>query len=150
MIETELTKLALDIAEQAHEGQVDKSGKPYILHPIHVAEKQKDEVSTAVALLHDVVEDSDWTFEDLLEAGIPEEVVHSLRYMTHEKYTPYMEYIENLAQDPVACRVKLADLEHNMDTSRMNRELTEREQKKQEKYAAAHEYLESFLPDRCD
>lgn len=144
MIDTELTRLALDIATKAHEGQLDKSGKPYILHPIHVAEAQEDEISTTVALLHDVVEDSNWTFEELLKAGIPEKAVNSLRYMTHEKHTPYMEYIEKLAQDPVARGVKLADLEHNMDTSRINRELTERELKKQEKYTRAYEYLNSF------
>ena len=144
MIETELTALAARIAEDAHAGQVDKAGNPYILHPLRVAEGQKSELATVVALLHDVVEDTDWTFDDLLEAGIPAEAVNSLRYLTHEKYIPYMDYIKGLAQDPVARAVKLADLEHNMDTTRMKRELTEREKEKQKKYAAAYKYLKSL------
>ena len=119
MIYTELTNKAIRLAYQAHNGQVDKAGMPYILHPIHLAEQMDDEISTCVAILHDVVEDTDITFEDL-ETELPESVVVPLRYLTHEKNVPYMEYVQHILENDVAIKVKLADIDHNMDQSRFS------------------------------
>lgn len=118
MIYTELTNKAMRIAYEAHKGQYDVNGVPYIFHPYHVAEQMTDEITTCTALLHDVVEDTNMTFEEL-EQEFPEEVITALKLLTHEKGTDYYEYIEKAATNPVARAVKLADIEHNSDTSRI-------------------------------
>ncbi len=141
MIYTPLTYLAMRIAYDAHHGVLDRSGAPYVFHPYEVASRMDDEVSTAVALLHDVVEDTEMTFEDLEAKGIPEEVIEPLRYLTHDPAVPYMDYICNIAENPVAIKVKLSDLEHNMDASRYCRPMTEREASKQRVYKEAKEFL---------
>lgn len=117
MIYTELTNKAMKLAYQAHDRQLDKAGMPYILHPMHLAEQMDDELSTCVAILHDVVEDTDVTFEDL-EKEFPENVLVPLRYLTHQKGVPYMEYVERILENDIALKVKLADIDHNMDQSR--------------------------------
>lgn len=119
MIYTPLTRKAMVIAYHAHAGQLDKSGVPYVFHPWHVAESMPDEVSCATALLHDVVEDTPITFAQLAQEGIPETVLVPLRLLTHDKAVPYMNYIRALENDPVARRVKLSDLAHNSDTTRL-------------------------------
>ena len=141
MIYTPLTYLAMRIAYDAHHGVLDQSGAPYVFHPFTVAESMDDETSTAVALLHDVVEDTDLTFDDLREKGIPESVIGPLRLMTHDKNEDYMAYLERIGTDPVATKVKLADLRHNMDASRYCRPLNDYERKREEKYRRAEEYL---------
>lgn len=118
MIYTELTNKAMRIAYEAHNGQYDINGVPYIFHPYHVAERMTDEITVCVALLHDVVEDTGVTFEEL-EKEFPEEVITALRLLTHEKGTDYVEYIMKIKDNPVARAVKLADIEHNSDTSRI-------------------------------
>ena len=117
MVYTKLTVRAMQIAYQAHHGQVDKAGVPYILHPVHLAEGMEDEVSACVALLHDVVEDTDWTFE-MLEKEFPAAVIDALRLLTHADDEPYMDYVRRIKQNPVARRVKIADLKHNSDQTR--------------------------------
>ena len=107
------------IAYEAHHGQIDKSGMPYIYHPIHLAEQMDTETEIAAALLHDVVEDTDWTFCGLEAQGISEEVLSILRLLTHEEGTSYSEYIRRLSGNPIARKIKMADLRHNMDVSRM-------------------------------
>ena len=119
MIYTPMTRKAMKLAYDAHHGQLDKAGVPYVFHPLHLAESMPDEVSCTVALLHDVVEDTAVTFEDLQAAGFPEAVLAPLRLLTHAKEVPYMEYIHALKDDPIARKVKLADLAHNSDTSRL-------------------------------
>lgn len=119
MIYTELTNKAMVIAYQAHQGQYDKSGIPYIFHPIHLAEQMKDEISVCVALLHDVLEDTVITQEEL-EIIFPKEVIIPLKMLTCGKDVDYFEYIEKLRNNPVAAAVKLADLEHNMDQTRFS------------------------------
>ncbi len=141
MIYTPLTYLAMRIAYDAHHGVLDRSGAPYVFHPYEVASRMDDEVSTAVALLHDVVEDTDMTFEDLKAKGIPEEVIDPLRYLTHDPAVPYMDYIRKIAENPVAIKVKLSDLKHNMDESRYCRPMTEREAAKQKVYEEARAFL---------
>ena len=117
MIYTPLTNKALRLAYAAHHGQTDKSGQPYIFHPYHLAEQMTDEISTCAALLHDVVEDTAVTIEEL-EQEFPKEVTGVLRLLTHEKGTDYFDYVRAIKGNPVAVKVKLADLAHNSDETR--------------------------------
>lgn len=117
MIYTAMTNLAMRVAYEAHHGQKDKSGQPYIFHPMHLAEQMNDEISVCVALLHDVAEDTAVTIEDM-EKLFPKEVTDPLRLLTHEDGTDYFEYVRRLKSNPVAKAVKLADLEHNSDQTR--------------------------------
>lgn len=122
MIYTTLTKKATLIAFEAHAGQVGKDGLPCICHALHVAEQMDDEVSTCAALLHDVVEDTDMTLSDLRERGMPDEVCRVVSLLTHERYQPYVDYVRAIASDETARKVKLADIAHNMDESRIDPE----------------------------
>ena len=143
MIYTEMTKKALKLTYEVHKDQVDKSGMPYVFHPFHLAEQMEDEISTVVALLHDVVEDSKYTLADLVERGFSEPVIKSLDLLTHRSSDSYMEYIEKLSIDPVARKVKLADLEHNSDLSRLDK-LTEKDRNRVEKYRKANLFLKNI------
>ncbi len=118
MIYTDLTERAMRLAYRAHDGQVDKAGVPYIFHPIHLAEQMTTEACVCVALLHDVVEDSDVTIEDIA-AFFPAEVTEAVRLLTHDENVPYLDYIRALRANPLARTVKLADLAHNSDESRL-------------------------------
>ena len=102
MIYTELTKKALKLSFEAHKNQTDKSEIPYVYHPFHVAEQMTTESETVVALLHDVVEDTDYTIEDIREMGFPDEVTDALALMTHDKSVPYMDYVEKIKYNPIA------------------------------------------------
>ena len=117
MVYTPLTNKAMVIAYNAHHGQLDYNGIPYILHPVHLAEQMDDEISCCVALLHDVAEDTDVTLEELAQV-FPEEVMIPLRLLTHEKGVDYFEYVRAIKSHPVAVKIKLADLAHNGDQSR--------------------------------
>lgn len=120
MLYTPATKAALRLCFDAHKEQVDKSGLPYVFHPFHLAEQMETEHETCVALLHDVMEDTPLGPVDLVAAGIPEEYVATCNLMTHAPGVPYLEYVRRLAKDPVARKVKLADLAHNSDVSRLD------------------------------
>ena len=144
MLYTPLTKKALKLCFEAHKDQVDKTGLPYVFHPFHLAEEMTDEISTVCALLHDVIEDAEYTFRDLSEMGFPEEVIRVLGLLTHEDGVPYMEYVERISHDPVATRVKLADLRHNSDTTRMD-EMDEWAVRRNEKYLRAIDFLTGAL-----
>lgn len=144
MIYTPLTNRALRLAYDAHHGQVDRAGIPYIFHPLHLAEQMADELSVCTALLHDVVEDTDVTFEQLA-ADFPQEVLDALRLLTHEDGTDYFVYIRRIRKNPLAKAVKLADLRHNADGSRLDGCDTVTEAQRanwQEKYAKALAILE--------
>ena len=117
MIYTPLTIRAMSMAYDAHHGQLDKSGVPYVLHPLHLAEQMDDEISCCAALLHDVVEDTDITPEQLAKA-FPAEVVEAVRLLTHDPDTDYFDCVRAMKGNPIAVKVKLADLAHNMDASR--------------------------------
>ena len=121
MIYSEMTRKAMQIAYNAHHGQFDKSGIPYIFHPIHLAEQMDDEISCTVALLHDVVEDTDMTLDALKEI-FPPEVTDALALLTHDDAADYFDYVRAIKQNPFAIKVKLADLAHNSDLSRLNPE----------------------------
>lgn len=118
MIYTEITKLALNTAYKAHEGQLDRSGIPYIFHPYHLAEQMETEETCAVALLHDVVEDTDTTLDDLRKIGFPERIIEGVSLMTHDKGEDYFEYVRKI-KGTVAEPVKRADLRHNSDLTRL-------------------------------
>ena len=117
MVYTELTKKAMSIAYNAHHGQVDKSGVPYVFHPLHLAESMEDEISCCAALLHDVVEDTSVTLEELAQQ-FPAEVVEAVALLTHDPREDYFDYVRRIKENPVAKKVKLADLAHNSDSSR--------------------------------
>ena len=137
---TPLTKLAMKLAYAAHRDQTDKSGMPYIYHPIHLAEQMTTETEICVALLHDVVEDTHINFDTLAQAGFPDAVLDALRLMTHDDATPYMDYVLALRQNPVARTLKLADLRHNSDLTRLDI-VDDAALRRVEKYHAAIELL---------
>ena len=133
MIYTILTKKAMVIAYNAHHGQLDRSGVPYVFHPIHLAEQMRTEEETAAALLHDVVEDAGITIEALRAQGIPEPVLGAVRLLTHAEGVPYMDYVAALKPNPIAKAVKLADLAHNSDTMRLE-SVSDTDMKRLKKY----------------
>ena len=140
MIYTPLTKKAMKIAFEAHKNQVDKSGMPYVFHPFHLAEQMTDEYSVCAALLHDVAEDTDITLEQIAEQGFPDEVISALRLLTHEKSVPYLEYVDALKHNAIAVSVKLADIRHNSDLSRLDF-IDENAMRRAEKYSSAIKLL---------
>lgn len=105
------------IAYAAHHGQVDHNGIPYIFHPMHLAEAMDDEVSCCAALLHDVVEDTEITMDALAEE-FPSEIIQVLELLTHVEGTDYYDYVRAIKANPIAVKVKLADIAHNSDDSR--------------------------------
>ena len=117
MIYTPLTIRAMQIAYAAHHGQADKAGVPYIFHPLHLAEGMDEEISCCAALLHDTVEDTEITLE-ALAAEFPAEVVEAVRLLTHDPDTDYFDYVRQIRSNPIALKVKLADLQHNSDATR--------------------------------
>ena len=121
MVYTPLTQRAMRISYDAHINQFDKCGVPYVFHPLHVAESMTDEVSCCAALLHDVVEDTSVTLADLSAAGMPVAVTVAVALLTRAEDADYLDYVRAIGQNPVARAVKLSDLEHNMDLSRLER-----------------------------
>lgn len=120
MLYTPMTKAAMKLCFDAHKDQTDKSGLPYVFHPMHLAEQMTEEAATVVALLHDVVEDTDYTLEDLRAFGFSEEAVAAIACMTHDKSVPYLAYVAKIKDNPIARQVKLADLRHNSDLTRLD------------------------------
>lgn len=143
MIYTPMTKAALDICFEAHKDQVDKSGQPYVFHPFHLAEQMDSADAVCVALLHDVMEDTDVTADELRAAGMSKDVMEALLLMTHDPSVPYMDYVKALAANPLARQVKKADLCHNMELSRLER-VTESDLRRVRKYQAALDLLERY------
>lgn len=138
-------KIILDrakaIATSAHEGQVDKAGKPYIKHPMRVMNMGKTVEEKIAGVLHDVVEDSDWTFEMLEKEGIPKDVMDALRYVTKlSEDEDYDHFIERVKTNPLAVKVKLNDLKDNMDITRLG-EVTEKDLTRLNKYIRAYRQL---------
>ena len=132
----------MNIAYEAHDGQKDRSGAPYIFHPYHIAESMPDEMTACAALLHDTVEDTDITIEDLADE-FPPEVVETVGLLTHEKGVPYLEYVRKLKGNSAARMIKLADLAHNSDSARLAAGTAAEEDIKRlnEKYASARAVL---------
>lgn len=142
MIYTKMTKLALNLCFEAHKDQRDKSGAPYVFHPFHLAEQMADEDATIVALLHDVMEDTDYTIDDLQKMGFNNEVLSALSLMTHDPAVPYMEYVAAIKSNSIAKTVKLADLRHNSDMTRLET-VTEKDKKRADQYLDAIKLLEA-------
>lgn len=140
MIYTELTNKAMKIAYTAHHGQLDKGGLPYIFHPYHLAEQMDDEISCCAALLHDVVEDTDVTMEELA-AEFPGAVIDVLMLLTHREEVPYSDYVRAIKGNPIAVKIKLADIAHNSDQSRCSNLSPEQILYFQKKYAKAKAIL---------
>ncbi len=140
MLYTELTKKAMKLSYEAHHGSYDKGGVPYVFHPFHVAEQMDEEYAICVALLHDVVEDTEYTISDIEAQGFPKEVVEAVAIITKEENQDYMEYIKIVKTNSLATKVKLADLEHNSDNGRLVAS-DQTTKKRLEKYKKAKEYL---------
>ena len=141
MIYTALTKKALKLCFAVHKDQVDKSGLPYVFHPFHLAEQMEDEETTVTALLHDVVEDSDLTLHDLGQMGFPEPIIEALALLTHDPAVEYMDYVRSIKDNSIARAVKLADLRHNSDLTRLD-VIDEKALARREKYLQAIAMLE--------
>lgn len=141
MINSKLTRKAMIIAYNAHMNQFDKARVPYIYHPMHLAEQMDTELECIVALLHDVIEDTSITFE-LLEKEFSSEVIEILRLLTHDKGTDYMKYIEKLKKNPVARKVKIADIIHNADETRLDK-ITIKDIERRNKYKKALDFLKN-------
>jgi len=131
---------ALQIAVQAHAGQKDKSGAAYIFHPIRVMMRCTSPEAKIVGLLHDVVEDTSVTFEELEAEGFSVNALAALRLLTHASEVPYEDYIQLVKTHPIATEAKLADLEDNMDIRRLQ-EVDEKSAKRFKKYLAAYRFL---------
>ena len=140
MIYSEPTEKALKLCYEAHIGQTDKVGIPYVFHPFHLAEQMPDEDSVTVALLHDVVEDTPYTIEDLKAMGFPPAVLDAVALLTHDPAVPYEDYLLPIKANPIARRVKLADLAHNSDPTRV-RVITDQMVARWEKYRRAMDFL---------
>lgn len=140
MIYTPLTKKALRLCFDCHKEQIDKTGLPYVFHPFHLAEQMDDEISTVCALLHDVVEDTELTVKDLGDMGFPDKVLEVLTLLTHEDQVPYMDYVKRIKANPIATKVKIADLTHNSDLTRLD-SIDEYAVRRNQKYAQALEIL---------
>lgn len=145
MIKISYLEKAICLAVEKHKGQTDKGGMPYILHPIYVMSKMETETEKTVAILHDVVEDTDTTFEDLRNIGFSEEIVNVLDCLTRRESEDYFDYIDRIKANNLAIKVKLADLEHNMDFRRIKDITDEDIIKRTRKYKQAWDELKSNI-----
>jgi (p)ppGpp synthase/HD superfamily hydrolase len=141
----ELLQKAIGIAVEAHRGQKDRYGVPYILHPLRVMARVESPEDKVVAVLHDLVEDTDWTPDDLRREGFPEELLQALDCVTKRDGEDYEAFVERSASNPRAIRVKLADLEDNMDLRRLE-EITDKDKARLEKYLKAWRKLSTQRP----
>ena len=128
-----LLELAIAIAHKAHAGQLDKAGKPYILHPLTVMAQMDTTESKIVAMLHDAIEDSDLTIEELVQEGFPELITNAIAAITKRDGEMYADYLLRVMANAIARKVKIADVTHNMDISRIANP-TEKDFQRLEKY----------------
>jgi (p)ppGpp synthase/HD superfamily hydrolase len=131
---------AVSIAARAHRGQKDKAGAPYLLHPLRMMLRMDTEAAMMAAVLHDVVEDTEWTLERLREAGFSDEVLEAVDCLTHREGESYQQFVERVRTNPIARQVKIADLEDNMNVRRIN-QLGPRDLERLEKYHRAWRVL---------
>lgn len=127
---------AIEIAVQAHKGQREKGGAPYVLHPLRMMSRLRKEEEQMVAVLHDVVEDTAWTLDDLRAQGFTAEIVDGVDAMTRREGEAYEDFVRRAGANPLARTVKLADLEDNMDVRRLP-EVTERDAERLRRYRRA-------------
>lgn len=140
LLDSESVAKALRLATEAHRGQVDKAGRDYINHPVAVAERLDTAEAQTAALLHDVVEDTAVTLNDLRSEGFSERVVSAVEHLTHREGEPREDYIARIAENPLAVTVKLADLAHNSDLGRLP-EVSEKDLQRVERYKRETELL---------
>lgn len=133
-------QIALELAVEKHKNQTDKAGNPYILHPLHVMENVNSKEGKIIAILHDIIEDTDVTEDYLLKIGLSKRIVDAVVALTRSEDIDYQEYIKNLSSNPLAKEVKLADLEHNMDLKRLPT-LEKKDLERNRKYQIAYHYL---------
>ena len=141
MIQSQSEK-AYEIAKKAHLGQIDKAGEDYIKHPEKVASFVSSDEEKSVAYLHDVIEDTELTLEDLREYGFSEEVLKAVDVITKKKGQDYQTYLNSVKENKLARVVKLADLRHNSDLTRLIN-ITEKDVERREKYQKAIDFLNS-------
>lgn len=133
-------QIALELAVEKHKNQTDKAGNPYILHPLHVMENVNSKEGKIVAILHDIIEDTDVTEDYLLKIGLSKRIVDAVVALTRSEDIDYQGYIKTLSSNPLAKEVKLADLEHNMDLKRLPT-LEKKDLERNRKYQIAYHYL---------
>ena len=133
-------QIALELAVEKHKNQTDKAGNPYILHPLHVMENVNSKEGKIVAILHDIIEDTDITENYLLKIGLSKRIVDAVVALTRSEDMDYQEYIKNLSSNPLAKEVKLSDLEHHVDLKRLPT-LEEKDLERNRKYQIAYHYL---------
>lgn len=140
--QTASLEIAIELAVHHHKGQIDKAGQAYILHPLRLMLAMQTEVERIVAVLHDIVEDTPITFEDLRKLGFAEKIVAAIECVTKREGEDYDSFIERISHNPLATAVKLADLADNMDLSRLS-EVTEKDRERVAKYKRAVERLKA-------
>jgi len=138
--QADLLQRAIEIAVTGHRSQRQKDGSPYVLHPLTLMHRVHDVEAKMAAVLHDVVEDTEFTIEDVAAEGFSAAVIDALRLLTHDDGSDYFDYIDRIATNPLATKVKLADLEHNMTVTRIV-ELKQRDLDRLAKYHRAHTIL---------
>jgi (p)ppGpp synthase/HD superfamily hydrolase len=143
MNEEELLEKAIAIAVDAHRGQKDRYNSPYVLHPLRVMARLDTATEKIVGILHDVVEDTDWTFDQLSREGFPANILSALECVTKKEGEEYEAFVKRSAGDPVARRVKLADLEDNMDLRRTP-QVTDQDLPRLQKYVKAWRFLKEL------
>jgi (p)ppGpp synthase/HD superfamily hydrolase len=131
---------AIDLAYRMHKNQKDRYGKPYIFHPLRVMNKMSTDKEKIVAVLHDVIEDTGLTYKDLCDAGFSEEIIDAIASISKQDDEEYFDYINRVMQNKLACKVKLADLEDNMDIRRIEI-ITEKDTERFNKYSKAYRMI---------
>jgi (p)ppGpp synthase/HD superfamily hydrolase len=136
----ELYNLAVSIAKEAHKGQKDKAGADYILHPLRVADRCSDMEEKIVAVLHDVIEDTNVNENYLLEKGFPENIVNAVLAISRKKEESYEDFVKRVKLNPISRKVKIHDLEDNLDLRRLDF-ITEKDVERINKYLKAYRFL---------
>ncbi len=140
-LELPIFERALALATLNHAGQVDKAGEPYVMHVIRVMQGVHDHDEKIIALLHDLIEDTTITVEDLMGFGFSQQTIHSVKLLTRDPKEDYMDYIKKLSHDRRARHVKLSDLRDNQDHTRLKNPMTEESQIRLAKYQKAEAFL---------
>lgn len=143
-----LTK-AIILAARAHHGQLDKAGQPYLFHPLRIMLQLEDETDRIIAVLHDVIEDSDWTLDGLLGEGFSEDIVSVVDSLTRREGEDYEGYIERLLGDVRASRIKLLDLKDNLDLTRGWQD-TDATRQRRAKYEKARQRIQEVLAGKAE
>lgn len=134
---------AISIAAEAHAGTLDKGGKHYILHPLRVMMNVETIDEKIVAILHDVVEDTHWSFESLASEGFSKTILDALKSVTRGDET-YSAFIERARNNPIGCKVKIADIKDNLDVRRLNGKINTKDQERLNKYLKALKQLDAL------